>query len=43
MPVIFPSVDWFEELKRRFNSAGRENQVGVGTVSYTHLTLPTKA
>ena len=31
MPVIFPSVDWFEELKRRFNSAGRENQVGGGT------------
>ena len=31
MSVLFPSVDWFEELRTRFNSNGRENQVGVGT------------
>ena len=31
MSVIFPSVDWFEELRNRFNSDERNNQVGVGT------------
>ena len=31
MSVIFPSLNWFEELRNRFNSNERDNQVGVGT------------